>query len=347
MLRFHPRRFAWLVALVIGLWTAVAQAGDHHYHYISLRAAELPSGFVAFVPVAINNDGVVFGWARDVSGVPHVAVYADGAVTVLQPNQPSFARAANEDGTVGGFVYIDFANDLHQAALFRGDQVELIPPRPGELTSEVTALNDSGTALVTSVDVSFQATFLLYKNGQTTPIDFGPDVTDPRLLDINDQGIISGTVGSFLFGFRFDPRTGETTLLDPLATEPLAEARDINNRGDVLGYSFVNGALERIGVWNRNGEFQTYFVEGTPAFPTVSNRLCFNDNNLIVISATNDRNSYIVPKPGERLNLADLVDNLPSGPSPLSVVFAVNNYGNMIGLGTSGFFLLERTGGED
>jgi hypothetical protein len=42
-------------------------------------------------------------------------------------------------------------------------------------------------------------------------------------------------------GFRFDTRTGKMMQLDPLPTEPDAWALSINYRGDLLGYSFVDG----------------------------------------------------------------------------------------------------------
>lgn len=111
----------------------------------------------------------------------------------------------------------------------------------------------------------------------------------------------------------------------------------INNRGDVLGYSFVLGDHETIGVWDRNGHFEPYYTETIS-----SNVLLFNDNNLIVISAipANDT-SYIVPKPGVRLNLADLVENLPVGQN-LRYILDINNHGDMIGFGDQGDFLLER-----
>src|SRR5881392_1789756 len=58
---------------------------------------------------------------------------------------------------------------------------------------------------------------------------------------------------------------------------------------------------ERVGVWDRNGDFKTYFDETIS-----SDALLFNDNNLIVITLAPGNNSYLVPKPGVRLNLADL-----------------------------------------
>jgi len=51
-----------------------------------------------------------------------------------------------------------------------------------------------------------------------------------------------------------------------------------------------------------------------------------------------------VPKPGVRLNLADLVENLPAG-QDLRFILDMNNHGNMIGSSSTGNnFLLERVG---
>jgi len=359
MSRFHTSRFSWVLALTLGLWAVLAQAQEFRYYWVSLDQVELPPGFIEFFPVAINNSGRIYGDGIECSNatcdsiLSHIAVYADGAVTVLQPGN---VYAANEGGAIGGSVLIDPTNYIEQAALFRGDQVELIPPQPGEVRSAVIALNDQGTALVESDDALDRRTFLLYSKGQTTPLNFGPTITSPAATGMNNQGIISGIgLNQFdeLRGFRFDPRTGETTVLNPLPTEPRALGLGINNRGDVLGYSFVSNRLERIGVWNRKGEFQTYFVEGTPEFPTISNSLRFNDNNLIVITRVvritppfeRNKNSYLVPKPGVRLNLADLVENPPLGLC-LSSIGDINNRGDMIGFdgcGISSFsFLLQR-----
>lgn len=346
MSRFRPSRFGWVVTLTIGLGSLTAQAQELRYRYVPLDKVKLPPGFAIFDPIALGNGGRIYGTVYplpDLPFAPFVAVYEDGAVSVL--GGPGFTYTANRGGTVGGSVLVDPENFIEQAALFHGDRVELIPRMPGEFTSFVIGLTDSGLALVVSYDKAFQSTLVLYKNGRLTRLPI-----DGFFLDINNRGQISGTM--FLPGigdraFRFDTRTGETTLLHPQATEPYSWGLHINNRGDVLGYSFVIGAIERIGVWDSKGTFQTYFVEGTPQFPTVSNRLLFNDNNLIVITEANDGNSYLVPRPGVRLNLADLVENLPPGPGALWFVTDVNNHGDMIGYGFDRPFLLERIGDGD
>ncbi|SDY61292.1 hypothetical protein [Nitrosomonas sp. Nm58] len=212
------------------------------------------------------------------------------------------------------------------------------------------------------MDENFNTTAVLYDKGKVTPLDFGPDISSAFSLGMNNQGIISGNTfieGLGFRGFRFDPRTGLATLLHPLPTEPHSLVVGINNRGDVLGYSIffsdIERGIERIGVWDKEGVFHTYFVEGTPEFPTLSNDLKFNDNNLIVITqvwspTSESGNSYLVPSPSVRLNLADLVVDMPPEHGSLRYVQAINNHGNIIGSSvgpdflTSFNFLLERTG---
>jgi hypothetical protein len=364
--RFHPHRFGWLLALTFGLSALATQAAvaarpqEFRYRYVALDKAALPTGFSSFFPAAIQDSGRVYGTAcDDACSDPRIVFFKDGAVTVLAAS--GNATSVNARGTVGGFVLADPVNFVFQAALFRGDKVERIPPQPDEISSMVVALNDRDVAIVQSDDALGQVHYLRYSHGQATPLDFGPSVTNPALSlggglrSINNEGAIAGTAGERFVSdraFRFAPRTGEATILSPLPTEPLAWGLGINNRGDVLGYSFIFGGLERIGVWDRQGVFQTYVVEGTPETPTISNRLLFNDKNMIVITLANTRGSsrktsYLVPRPGVRLDLADLVESLPAG-QDLRLITDMNNRGDMIGTSSSGAnFLLERVDASD
>jgi hypothetical protein len=323
----------------------LVEAQDYRYRYVSLEAA-LPPGIDFFDATGINNHGLIAGTAYDASFLPYVAVYDGGVLTTLDVG---FGDVINQGGTIAGGVLLDPVNFIEQAALFHDGTVELVPRLPGEVTSEAFLLADTGEAIVSSFDASFNLTYALYKNGKVTPLDFGSSVGSAFFLDLNNNGIISGTTfvaGTGYRGFRFDSRTGEATLLNPLPTEPHSWALGINDSGDVLGYSFIFGATERIGVWNKKGEFQTYFTEGTPEFPTVSNYLTFNNNDLIAISETTDDTSYLVPKPGVRLDLANLVTNLPPGPGALYLIRRVNAHGDLIGVGFNDTFLLQRVGSD-
>jgi uncharacterized membrane protein len=104
---------------------------------------------------------------------------------------------------------------------------------------------------------------------------------------------------------------GVFTTLDPSGSS-FSAALSLNERGEVLGYSFTFNATEHIGIWDHRGTFRTHFTEGTTQYPTLSGSLVFNDRDQIVITATTDGTSYIVPSVGERYDLPPLVTNLPA-----------------------------------
>jgi len=320
--------------------TAIQKQSGFQYRYVSLNQF-IPPEFIIFDPARIIDSKRVYGtaYACDVFCIPSIATYHQGVVKILHQN--ALVYDANGNGIIGGSVVLDNANFIEQAALFDNGAVKLVPRVQGEVSSRVIRITDSGLALVQSLGTS-DVSYYMQKNGKSTKLNFGTNSI--IFLDINNDGIIAGTmvVNSDYRAFRFNPFTGKLTLLDPLATEPSSWGLKINNQNEVLGYSFIGGALERIGVW-KGDEFSTSFVEGTPQFPTVSNRLLWNNHGLIVITyASNDTTSYLVPKPGIRLNLAELVDGLPTG-IDLYFISDINERGDLIGFDLNGgAFILER-----
>jgi len=329
-----------------GVATAAPTSG---YAYVSLDDAKPPDS-LGVDYFKVTNDHAAYGTSYvcdDVTCVPSIVVYRQGRTTVLQGGM--FGNTANERGTVGGFVVTDPNTFATQAAVFDGKSLQLVPRLPDELSSQVLKVTDSGIVLVESDDASGHASFLLRQNGHTTPLDLGADQS--FFVTVNESGVVAGTQSHIgpnnhyvSRAFRYDPRSGVLQTLEPLATEPDAWGVGVNSAGDVLGYSFIASGRERIGYW-QGTEFRTSFVEGTPEFPTVSNWLRWNDAGLIVITDTTDGNSYIVPRPGVRLNLADLTTGLPAWTS----IRAVNDSGDILGQGGASrydyehTFLLERT----
>ncbi len=340
-------------ALALSLWALVAEAHSFRYQYVPLDEA-VPTGFLSFDPATIDDQGRIFGTAYaqpcDPNCRPSAAVYESGTITILHAQATD--RATDGMGTSGGGVVtgIDANNSLLlQAAFFRGSNVQRIPRRPGEVSSVILKMTHAGVPLVISIDSQGIASYYIYNNGRVIPVDFGPDAGVRFAVDMNNGRIISASIYSISAnayrGVRINPRTGEVAELDPLQTEPDSWALDINNRGQVLGYSFVFSGTERIGIWGQGDRFHTYFVEGTSQHPQISNRLIFNDDDLIVVSvmSTIPRTSYLVPAPGVRLDLADLTQNLPSTGDPLWLSREVNNSGDIIGRGLDGHsFLLKR-----
>ncbi len=333
--------------VTLGLSATLAQAETYRYQYTGLGKISLPSGVTLFNANALDHDGKVYGTLIYADLRRRAAIYENGRLA-LSAIKNSTASVVNSRGTFGGLL-IDLAIDYRAPALFHGNKVELIPTQPGAVNSSIITLNDRDTALLRS-QTDTSTNYVLYRRGLATPIDFGPlivnpDFPGPRLIGkhLNNFGEIAGTTGSDKFvdarGFRYDTRTGKATILQPLATDTLAWGMGINNRGDILGYSFV--ALEpyheNIGVWDRNGRFKTYYTSSTS-----SDFLIFNDKNLIASSSYFVSPScHLITKPGVRFNLADLVVNLPSGVQ-FRYIYDMNNRGDMLVMGSDGLFLLKR-----
>lgn len=346
-----------VLTLLLGFWGVQVQGGELRYRYVSLGQIEVPPNISFYDLFLLNDQGRVYGNAFECADIDcnfqnvYVASLINGRLA-LSAEANFFASSVNKQGTIGGGKLIDTENFITQAAVTRSGNIELIPPiQPDEFFAQVAAINDRGVGLVSSFGGdSFTEALALYDKGQTFPVNLDPALSENRNYHINNKNIISGygrINGANFRGFRFNPATGVTTILNPLPSEPHSWVMDIDNSGNVLGYSFNFNSIERIGVWDKNAIFKTYFVEGIPEFPTISNNLLFNDENLIVITDVRSPPaesgfSYVIPKPGVRINLAELIVNLPIDHSKKFVVLDMNNRGDMLSTDQQGFVLLKR-----
>jgi len=285
-----------------------------------------------FSPSAVVG-GVVIGTIFDATfSTAAVAVWNNNKMTI---GPAGFATVANKLGVIGG------TTPSSQAALFLGNSTTIIPLVPGEVQSTVAGLSVLGLALVQSYDASFNQTYAYYLAGTETAIDFG--VTAPIYGGyMNDLGFVAATreetpTDPHTLGVRYSPITRKSTLLPPYSGDPtdaLVLVQGINDQNEVLGYSFtqVNTPYhERIGVWDASGVFHPYYYETLN-----TSMLVFNDLGQIVITSPpyagpGFGTSYLLPKPGTRLDLANLVVNLPAGLSLDSVV-SIDDEGKMAGV---------------
>jgi hypothetical protein len=327
--------FGGAMALVATFVAPAAHADALRYRYVALDQVPLPAPFTSFAPSTVIG-GRVFGTVfDDTFTIASVAEYRDGAITI---GPAGVASVADPSGVVGG------SDPSFNAAIFKGGVTTVVPPLPGQSTASVVGLGNGGLALVSSMNSAFVSTFAYFRKGTETVIDFGlPDPVFGGFM--NDDGTIGVTkqenpVDHFLHGYRYDPRTQTSTLLPPFAGDPtdvMVLIQGINKRGEVLGYSFTQfgdpNYHERVGVWDQTGVFQPYFEE------TINtNLLVFNDRDEIVISNSSDGNSYLVPTPGTRLNLADLVPNVPAGLQLVQVV-SIDNDANITGFAADATFI--------
>ncbi len=332
-------------ALAVSLAAPAARANSNsiRYGYVPLDQATVPAPYVAnnFTPSAILDGGIVVGTIYDASFVTEaVAVWRNGTITI---GQAGAANVANDFGLIGG------ASPSNQAALFLGNSTTLIPLLAGEVTSSVVGLGLGGLALVQSFDASFNETYAYDFLGTETGIHFGlPDPVFGGSMNLVGQVAVTkeeSATDPYLRGYRYNPLAKTTTPLYPYAGDPtdqLALVQGINNRGEVLGYSFTNYSNasyhERVGLWNLAGVYQPYYYE------TIStSALFFNDLDQIVITnmaffGPGVGTSYLVPEPGTRLDLASLVVNVPSGLSLISVV-GIDNAGDIIGIASDAAYV--------
>ena len=346
----HPEKFEPILQSLEERYrpTLNRKRGVSEFDYVWLDPI-LTNEVAYFSPVNIINDGRIYGDIYDQNFNNHVGYLKDGAFTIVSEG---FFGAVNNKGLIGGWVMTDQEQWIGQAAIFSSGGIELIPRVPGEIHSQVAMLNDKKTAYVWSINEANQISLAAYRNGMRTPLDFGPSIPIAHSVSMNNRDEIAGiTVTEAGFrGFRYNINTGKATILEPQPSESDSWALGINNHGDVVGYSYITGGAERIGVWDRHNRFHTYFVEGTPEVPTISNHLLINDKNEIVITNISApveelRMSYIIPKPGVRVDLASKVQGLPDGYG-LSWVSDMNDHTDILGgsqneNGSSQTFLLD------
>jgi uncharacterized membrane protein len=347
-----------LMSLAFAYVPTAAQAGHGPGPYRYTSIPTLPGGTQVF-PLAINRSGQVVGWGDSGDGGDAGGFTAflfdqqSGTITSLGPG---IADAVNDRGQAVGVLRThQNGRFVWQSVLYHDGMVVPLGSLPGELRAGATSINNHGVAVGWSMirstsGISFA--LALYDGGSVVAVDLGPDLafSPSPTPAINDDGFISGT-GSTALGdsraFRYDTRTGQTTIFEPLPGDQHTWGLGINRRGEVLGYSFVWGGTEHIGTWDHRGTFRAHFTEGTTQYPTLSSSLVFNDRDQIVITATTDGTSYIVPSVGKRYDLAPLVINLPSADNDqVPLVAGINDRGLIIGSDSVGGFVLIPQGDE-
>jgi uncharacterized protein YuzE len=344
-----------LFTLSLVLYNQKSYAEELRYKYFSLENAQFPPGFTPglslFNHTTLGEDGKVYGTLFHESGTYSVfAAYENGVVTIIPglEHDSFLANIVNKKGHIGG-LFSDFVASFSTAALIeKGKLIEL----PGDWVCDI---NDSGTALVQGGSV-----FSIFKKEIETPVDFGPIIpiyiyTGNSLCSVsfNNQETIAGTTtdpssGRFRGFILANGVNQQPVLLKPKATETDSLAFDINNEGNVFGFSYIPSGIQRAGIWQKNGEnwaFKTYFTQGTVKFPTISGLMVANDKNQIVISnvtspTTELNKSYIITEPGKRLDLDEITENIPSG-QDLCFIDHINRNGDITGFSCGGdeFFL--------
>jgi len=311
----------------VGVETAALCAERLRYFARDITAR--PEGYTHWGPTAVTERGEVFG-----VGVNCPQEIGDCTFDMLKLDRSgNFTLVAdtfqpgetNRNGDTGGCIIEEGMWNAQAAIASAGGDVEVFPRLPGEVHSCITQFSDGGAALVMSQDVDNIQTYYVRLNGRTYPVPVQVGATD-----INDRGELSGFIGTPSEGqraVRFDSRSQTTTILEP-AGYPQSAGIGINRRGEVLGYSFEPSGAEDIGTWDRRGRFQPFYTLGTPEDPVRFSPVAWNDRGLIVGTEARGTALYVIPRPGVRLNVDELLVNGPVPPG--SYAYAVNQRGDFL-----------------
>jgi probable HAF family extracellular repeat protein len=158
----------------------------------------------------INNSGAVVGLSRNANGVSHATLLENGAATDL--------------GSLGGAMAF----------------------------SEAFRINDRGKAVGRSTVVARGTgqNAVLWENGSIRDLGRFPGLNFARANDINEKGVIVGTVSQFegFSGRAAIWRQGETTPTDLNTLLPansgwtlLTSAECLNDHGQIVGFGTING----------------------------------------------------------------------------------------------------------
>jgi hypothetical protein len=315
-----------------------------HFRYKQVDITAAPANVDGWFPSGLSDRGEVIGQGFDCNDDFSVCSQlvlkrrSNGEFIVLAKD--FLVNDVNSRGDAGGCTTHPVNFEGQAGIVHVNGKLELIPPLPGEMSSCVSRVSDSGVAAVASTDPDFVTTPYIFDRGRVRPFP----VLNVTINDINDRAQMTGIQFTTPNrAYRFDARTQTTTILEPVAPDPESWGFAINRQGEVLGTSFdFDASIQRIGKWNRKNEFETSLIGGTgnPEFPVISNNLNWNERGLIVLSNTDDGNAYLVPSPGVRLNLADLVTNGPV--ASLLQVIAVNQRGDIVAAGGEGSVFLFR-----
>jgi hypothetical protein len=314
----------WPALLVsVALWASGVRAEDYRYHYVSLTN-------VGLSPRVLDDRGRIYGSVWGGGNDYRVGVYSDG---VLRVGQPGEVWTGNSRGTLGGSV-TDPDTGRRHAALFRGDETIVIPGLDPDRDSAVVSLNDFDAAVVRSSKIDdARSIYRVYHHERrllTYQLPTGSDC--PDCWKLNNFGVLTGAIyeperEQFVI-LRFRPPYWSAPLVfEPLAGFDAVYPLGITDSGYIGGTTYTSdGTTCRYGFWDRFGRFTQYY-EG------IFYNAIMNKRGLIVVTGNydTDHNSYIVPRPGERLDLVDLLDNPEDVEGSMDTITAINRRGDMIG----------------
>jgi probable HAF family extracellular repeat protein len=239
---------AGVIVVVAGVVPAAAGAAPPRYR-VDVLPVLAPGWSVAY-PSALSGTGTAVGYASGSGDAVRGWVWEGGAVRMLSSptslEGATFAADVNASGTVLGWVDVD---GVGTPAVWSGELVTLLGRLdPGEYAGAY-GMNDRGDVVGASV-----STGLLWRDGVVSAVAPVAGTERAHPLHINNAGVMAGHAA-------LDGSTRPARWVDGVGELlPVPDAPDgrnwfafnvsgMNERGDVVGASFLNGGAARGFVW--------------------------------------------------------------------------------------------------
>ncbi len=259
----HCRAFARVMLLIL-----VAVSGHRAAATVEYTVTDLPMVPDAFstVPIAVNDAGVVVGWAQYSGGEFYLRGWrwsADEGLTLLPPPPGAMsnryrATYINNPGVIGG----DGGGDSGQAWRFENGSYTIVDLLPGLDASRGPAINSAGVLVATAFDSQHFTTptrALRFTDEEGT-LELFPQYTRSSVRDINDAGQIvagipTGTV-------RVEPDGSLTFLPVPPGFVGFSLG-PINAAGDIAGVAICAHECDQPALWTEATDYQMIPPVGT------------------------------------------------------------------------------------
>jgi uncharacterized membrane protein len=292
------KKFVYVTAFIVLVWMVPA------FSSLSYRAVDLGTlGGSSSRALCINDYGQVVGWALNDAGQQKATIFDAtgngqnrdlGAISQLYEPYPGYARAINNRGEIVGSIYgwASFApmpgsGYVERAVRFDpSGNVSLggVSGSP-DYFSRACSINDSGQ-IVGYSSYGFVEKAVKYGSSSGSAnirLDHGT-APETRAFSINDRGQIAGYI--------FNPMTYRAVLFDSsgidgnivylgASGEVGSEAYCINNRDEVVGWTYGSGGYDNACLFDSSGQGRNVNL-GTLASDTSSQANCISDSGKIV-----------------------------------------------------------------
>jgi uncharacterized membrane protein len=225
---------------------AVGRSGDRAVRWAPDGSVHVvATGTLAASALDIDSGGTVVGSITALeAGTPSgafVRAPGDPAPRMLPPpagydpeGVAMDAWAINDRGTIvgtmrggpGSEVGVVWQGPDHTATLLPGSTDHVI----------IGGVNDHGVIVGTSWEYPYFRP-LRWASPASAPEPIGGPGLDALARDVNDRGLVAGSMAATGRSFTWDPRTGRTTPVPGLDGSPWADVWAINDRGTTAGHS--------------------------------------------------------------------------------------------------------------